>query len=155
MKIIPISTRIVIILAFHQTLKETSCIIKYLITILVLIHTCCWSCCFLSFHWLPVKIRKVGYELMTWDTNPWSNFRHPHWELICHCNKWHQEGTSEISWNVSDCFCFWNFQKQKQSETFQDISEVPPWCHLPQWQMRSQWEWWKLLYGLVSHVINS
>ena len=33
--------------------------------------------------------------MSSWDTNPWSNFCDPHWELICH-NKWHP-GTSEIS----------------------------------------------------------
>ena len=33
--------------------------------------------------------------MSSWDTNPWSNFSDPHWELICH-NKWHP-GTSEIS----------------------------------------------------------
>ena len=33
--------------------------------------------------------------MSSWDTNPWSNFCDPHWELIC-CNKWHP-GTSEIS----------------------------------------------------------
>ena len=29
------------------------------------------------------------------NTNPWSNFCDPHWEIICQ-NKWHP-GTSEIS----------------------------------------------------------
>ena len=33
--------------------------------------------------------------MSSWDTNPWSNFDDPHWELICH-NKWHP-GTLEIS----------------------------------------------------------
>ena len=33
--------------------------------------------------------------MSSWDTNPWSNFCDPHWELICR-NKWHP-GTSEIS----------------------------------------------------------
>ena len=33
--------------------------------------------------------------MSSWDTNPWSNFFDPHWELICR-NKWHP-GTSEIS----------------------------------------------------------
>ena len=33
--------------------------------------------------------------MSSWDTNPWSNFYDPHWELIC-CNKWHP-GTPEIS----------------------------------------------------------
>ena len=33
--------------------------------------------------------------MSSWDTNPWSNFYDPHWELIC-LNKWHP-GTSEIS----------------------------------------------------------
>ena len=33
--------------------------------------------------------------MSSWDTNPWSNFCDPHWELIYH-NKWHP-GTSEIS----------------------------------------------------------
>ena len=32
--------------------------------------------------------------MSSWDTNPWSNFCDPHWELIC-CNKWHT-GTLEI-----------------------------------------------------------
>ena len=33
--------------------------------------------------------------MSSWDTDPWSNFCDPHWELICP-NKWHL-GTSEIS----------------------------------------------------------
>ena len=33
--------------------------------------------------------------MSSWDTNPWSNFCDPQWELICR-NKWHPE-ISEIS----------------------------------------------------------
>ena len=33
--------------------------------------------------------------MSSWDTNPWSNFCDPHWELICP-TKWHP-GTSAIS----------------------------------------------------------
>ena len=33
--------------------------------------------------------------MSSWDTNPWSNFCDPPWQLIC-CNKWHPR-TSEIS----------------------------------------------------------
>ena len=33
--------------------------------------------------------------MSSWDTNPWSNFCEPHWELIC-LDKWHPV-TSEIS----------------------------------------------------------
>ena len=33
--------------------------------------------------------------MSSWDTNPWSNFCNPYWELAGH-NKWHK-GTSEIS----------------------------------------------------------
>ena len=61
--------------------------------------------------------------MSSWDTNSWSNFCDPHWDLIC-CNKWHQ-GTSEIStpleiavrmhfyaqtwhWNYPNIFtCWW------------------------------------------------
>ena len=43
--------------------------------------------------------------MSSWDTNPWSNFCDPHWELICH-NKWHLR-TSEIligSWTSDKPF---------------------------------------------------
>ena len=33
--------------------------------------------------------------MSSWNTNPWSNFCNPHWELLCQ-NKWHP-GISEIS----------------------------------------------------------
>ena len=42
-----------------------------------------------------VYMFKNRQAVSSWDTNPWSNFCDPHWELIC-CNKWHT-GSSEIS----------------------------------------------------------
>ena len=39
--------------------------------------------------------------MSSWDTNPWSNFCGPHWELICR-NEWHP-GTSEIFTSTSNC----------------------------------------------------
>ena len=41
------------------------------------------------------RSRTKRWVVSLWDTNPWSNFRDPHWELICR-KKWHP-GTSEIS----------------------------------------------------------
>ena len=45
--------------------------------------------------WVKNRSKIEGQTVSSRDTNPWSNFCDPHWELIC-CNKW-QPGTSEIS----------------------------------------------------------
>ena len=46
-------------------------------------------------HWVKNTFKTKRYALSLWDTNPWSIFCDPYWELICR-NKWHPR-TSEIS----------------------------------------------------------
>ena len=52
--------------------------------------------------------------MSSWDTNPWSNFCDPHWELICH-NKWHP-GASEIS-TPPEIYVGIHFHEQHDTKT--------------------------------------
>ena len=45
-------------------------------------------------HWVKNRLKTERKAVSSWDTNPWSNFCDPHWELIC-CNQWPSQ-TSEI-----------------------------------------------------------
>ena len=46
-------------------------------------------------HWIKNRLKTERQAVSSWDTNPWSNFCDPHWELIYH-KKLHP-GTLEIS----------------------------------------------------------
>ena len=46
-------------------------------------------------HWVKNSAKTERNGVGSWDTNPWSNFCNPHWELIS-SNKW-DLGTPEIS----------------------------------------------------------
>ena len=94
-------------------------------------------------HGVKNCLRRERQTMSSWDTNFWSNFCGPHWELIS-CNKWHPRSveisTPEISVGA-------HFHAQHDTKTIQDfylLIEKPfgccfqLWCHYYHVAQRNQ-----------------